>query len=60
MPRFVKIKAAKEGFYDAKKPMKILDVYVDNIIISELVETNNTSKVFKWIFRYKTISFDIA
>ena len=40
--------------------MRILDVYADNINISKLVETSNTSKVFKWIFRYKTIIFDIA
>ena len=40
--------------------MRILDVNADNINISKLVETSNTSKLLKCIFRYKTISFDIA
>ena len=35
---------AKEEFYAAKKPMKIWDVNVDNIVISKLVETKTNSK----------------
>ena len=41
---FGKIKVRKEIFYDAKKPIKILDVNVYNIVISNLVETTNNSK----------------
>ena len=41
MLRFGKIKAAKEEFYRANKPIKILDVDVDNIVISKLFETKN-------------------
>ena len=33
-----KTKAAKEEFYGAKKPIKIWDVDVDNIVISNLVK----------------------
>ena len=50
MPRLVKIKESKEEFYGAKKPMKIWEVNVDNIVILELVEMNNTTKVFNWMF----------
>ena len=31
-------KVAKEEFYGAKKPIKIWDVNVDNIVISKLVD----------------------
>ena len=41
MLRFNKKKEAKEEF---KKPIKIWDVNVDNIIISKLLETQNNSK----------------
>ena len=44
MLRFGKIKVAKEKFYGAKKPIKIWDVNVDNIVISKLIERNNNSK----------------
>ena len=37
-------KEAKEIFYEAKMPLKIQDVNIDNIIISKLVETKNNSK----------------
>ena len=37
--RFDKTKVAKEEFHWAKKPIKIWDVNVDNIVISKLVET---------------------
>lgn len=61
MPRLVNIKATKDEFYGAKRPMKIWEVNVDNIVILELVETSNASKVFNWMFIcYKTVSFDIA
>ena len=42
--RFGKTKVAKEEFYGAKKPIKIGDVDVDNIIISKLIETEKNSK----------------
>ena len=44
MLRFGKTKVAKEEFYGAKKPIKIWDVNVDNIVISKLIETKNNSK----------------
>ena len=44
-----KTKVAKEEFYGVKKPIKIWDVNVDNIIISKLVETK---KNFKNLTRY--------
>ena len=34
-----------------KKPIKIWDVNVDNIVISRLIETKSNSQVFDWIFR---------
>ena len=40
MVQFQKTKIAKEKFYDAKKPIKIWDVNVDNIVISKLAKTN--------------------
>ena len=33
MLRFDQIKAAKDKFYGAKKPMKIWDVNVNNIVV---------------------------
>ena len=36
-----KKKVAKEKIYDAKKPIKIWDVDVNNIVISKFVETKN-------------------
>ena len=41
-----KTKVAKECFYGARKPIKILDVDVDNIVISKLIETKNNSRDF--------------
>ena len=39
MVRFGEKEIAKEKFYAAKKPIKIWDVNVDNIVVSKLVET---------------------
>ena len=36
-------KVAKEEFYGAKKPINIWDVNVDNIVISNLIETKHDS-----------------
>ena len=44
MVKLGKIKIAKEKFYAAKKPIKIWDVNVDNIVISKLVKTKTNSK----------------
>ena len=35
---------AKEKFYAVKRPIKIWDVNVDNIVISKLVKTETNSK----------------
>ena len=37
MLRFGETKVIKENFYAAKKPIKIWDVDVENIVISKLV-----------------------
>ena len=52
----------KEKFYAAKKPIKIWDANVVNIVISKIVKTKNNSK---FLIGYldkviKTVSFDIA
>ena len=66
---FVKTNIAKEGLYGAKKPIKICDVNVDNIVVSKLIETKTNSKYlpgyldevyFGYLDIDKTISFDIA
>ena len=44
MVRFGERETAKEKFYAAKKPIKIWDVNVDNIVISKLVKTKTYSK----------------
>ena len=44
MMKFGKTEIAKEKFYAAKKPIKIWDVNVDNIVISKLVKTKTNSK----------------
>ena len=44
MGKFGKTKIAKEKSFLQKKPIKILDVNVDNIPISKLVKTNINSK----------------
>ena len=42
--RFGKINARKEKFYEAKRPIKIWNVNVGNIIISNIVETKSVCK----------------
>ena len=49
MLRFGKTKVTKEKFYDAKRPIKIGDFIVDNIVISKLVETKSN---FKYLIGY--------
>ena len=44
MVRFGEKEIAKEMFYAAKKPTEILDVNVDNIVVSKLVKTKTNSK----------------
>ena len=44
MLSFEEKKVTKEKFYDAKKPIKIWDVNVGNIVISKLSETKTNSK----------------
>ena len=39
MLRFVDTKVTKEKFYALKKPTKIWDINVDNIVTSKLVKT---------------------
>ena len=41
--RFGKTEITKEKFYAARKPIEILDVNDDNIIISKLVKTKISS-----------------
>ena len=49
MLRFGETKIAKGQFYGAKKPIKIWDVDVNNIVISEFVITKSNSR-YVWIF----------
>ena len=44
MLKFGEKEIAKEKFYASKKPRKIWDVNVDNIVISKLVKTKTNSK----------------
>ena len=44
MVKFGKIKIAKGKFYAAKRPIKIWDVNVNNIVISKLAKTKTNSK----------------
>ena len=44
MVKFGKTEITKEKFYGAKKPIKIWDVNVANIVISKLVKTKTNSK----------------
>ena len=44
--KFGKTEIAKENFYAVKKRVKIWDVNVDNIAVSELVKTKTNSKYF--------------
>ena len=43
MMSFGETKVIKEMFYPSKKPIKILDFNVDNIVISKLIETKTNS-----------------
>ena len=45
MVKFGEREIAKENFYNAKKPIKVSDVNVDNIVISKLVKTKTNSKL---------------
>ena len=42
MLRFRETKIAREKFYAPKKPIKMWDVNVDNIVISKLIEKKNS------------------
>ena len=55
MVRFGEKEIAKEKFYAAKKPIKIWDVNVDNIVISKLIETKTNSKYLTGIKSDKAI-----
>ena len=44
MLRFGKTKVTKEDFHATKKPIKVWDVNVDNIVISQLVKTKTNYK----------------
>ena len=44
MLRFGETKVTKEKFYAPKKPIKICNVNVDNIVLSKLVKTKTNSK----------------
>ena len=44
MLRFGETEITKEKFYASKKPIKIWDVNVDNIVISKLFKTKTNSK----------------
>ena len=44
MVRFGEREITKGKFYAGKRPIKIWDVNVDNIVISKLIETKTNSK----------------
>ena len=48
MLRFGETKVSKERFHAAKKPIKIWDVNVNNIVITKLVKTKTNSKYSIW------------
>ena len=54
MVKFRKREIAKENFYAEESPINILDVNVDNIVLSKLVKTKSN---FKYLVEYvdKTI-----
>ena len=52
MLRFGETKIAKEKFYATKKPIKIWDVNVENIVISKLIEAKTNSKYLNGIKLY--------
>ena len=43
--RFGETKVAKENFYVTKKPIKIWDVNVDDMVVSKLIETKSNFKI---------------
>ena len=47
--RIGKTKVTEEKFYAAKKPIKILDVNVDKIVVSKLVKIKSS---FKYLIGY--------
>ena len=49
MLRLCKMKVAKEEFYAAKRPIKVWDVDINNIVLSKLLETKNNSE---YLIRY--------
>ena len=52
MLRFGEPKGTKEKFYAAKRPIKIWDIKVDNIVISKLVKTKSISKyLIRYLYR---------
>ena len=46
MLKFGQTKVAKEKFYGADKPIKIWDVNVDNVVVSNVIEIKNNFKYF--------------
>ena len=40
----IMLREAKEEFYISKNPIKILNIGVDNVVISKSLETKNSSK----------------
>ena len=44
MLRFGKTKVEEDKLYRAKEPINIANAFVDNIVISKLIETRNNSK----------------
>ena len=53
---FGKISVQKETIYDAKRPMNMWDISVDNIVISKSTKTQKRRKNLS----YKTISLNIT
>ena len=49
MLRFGETKVAKEKFYGAKQPLTIWDVNVDNIVVSKLIESNNSKYLIGYL-----------
>ena len=55
MFRFGKTKITKEKFYVVKKSTKAWDVYVENTVISKIIETKTNSKYLIGIMFDKAI-----
>ena len=49
MLRFGETKVVKEELYVAQKPINIWYANVDNIVISNLIETNNSKYLFGYL-----------